>query len=56
MTAGTGRGINDPISLPLVLVLANSESVAAETRELAVLFIDGGDERLERRYMESRWL
>jgi RNase adaptor protein for sRNA GlmZ degradation len=31
-------------------------STAAETRELKAFFIDGGDERLKRRYMESRWL
>jgi hypothetical protein len=43
MTVGTARGINDPISLPLLLVLANIESASGETRELTVLFIDGGD-------------
>jgi hypothetical protein len=56
MTAGTGRGINDPINLPLLLVLAKIENAAAETRGLKALFVDGGDERLKRRYMDSRWL
>jgi RNase adaptor protein for sRNA GlmZ degradation len=56
MAAGTGRGINDPVNLPLLLVLAKIESAAAETRGLTVVFIDGGDERLKQRYMENRWL
>jgi hypothetical protein len=34
MTAGTGRGINDPINLPLLLVLAKIESAATEPRGL----------------------
>jgi RNase adaptor protein for sRNA GlmZ degradation len=56
MTAGTGRGINDPINFPLLLVLSKIESAAAETRGLNALLVDGGDERLKQRYMESRWL
>jgi hypothetical protein len=50
MTARVGKAYISETDRSAIL-----ERAAAKPRERKVLYLDSGDERLERRYMEPRW-